>query len=65
MSDINFSELVDVSFNNTVDAFGNFTTATVAEGNSLGVILAIIFFGILLLFIFVVIIAGINKLLKG
>ena len=65
MSDINFSELVDVAFNNTVDTFADFTTATVAEGNSLGVILAIIFFGILLLFIFIVVIVGINKLLKG
>lgn len=65
MSDINFSELVDVSFNNTVGTFADFTTATAAEGNSLGVILAIIFFGILLLFIFIVVIAGISKLLKG
>lgn len=65
MSDINFSELVNVSFNNTVDTFTDFTTATAAEGNSLGVILAVIFFGILLLFIFIVVIVGINKLLKG
>ena len=64
-TDINFSELVDVSFNNSVDTFLDFTTATSAEGNTLGVILAVIFFGIILLFSFVLVLALLSKLFKG
>lgn len=64
-SDINFSELVDVSFNNTTDTLLDFTTATAAEGNALGVILAVIFFGIIFIFIVVLVLVGLKKLFKG
>lgn len=63
-SDINFAELVDVSFNNTTDTLLDFTTATAAEGNTLGVILAVIFFGILILFMLIVVVAVVHKILK-
>ena len=64
-SDINFSELVDTAFNNSLDSIQTLTNATAAEGSNLGAILVVIILFVLLLIPLVFVIFLLRKLFNG
>lgn len=65
MSDVNFSELVNFSFQNVVGGMKDLSAETAVNGNELGVIIAIVIFLLLLFFGAVVVLIVFKRAFKN